>query len=138
MTDQEILAWAQQFQTKHGYLPNESPDLLEKGYSPGQALKEHLDALQFGQDFQKMNGRAPTEHDYRYKWYNGFTPEAMAKGGPDYLVDVAPRQATAPQLTPAISNRINPSNFMSTSGFGNYLTNSNRRRVPASPQGRSF
>lgn len=132
MTDEQVLAWARQFQTEHGFLPNEDPDLTEKGYSPKQALQEHLEALQYGQDFQKMNGRAPTEHDYRYNWFRGFTPEAMAKGGPDYLVDVAPRQATAPP------RGVNPSNFMSTSGFGNYLTNSNRRRVPASPQGRSF
>lgn len=136
MTDEEVLAWAKQFEMEKGYLPNKDPDLLEKGYSAGQALKEHLDALRYGQDFQKMTGRAPTEHDYRYQWYNGWTPEAIAKGGPDYLVDVAPRQPTAPQLTPAMSARINPSNFMSTSGFGNYLNN--RRRVPAAPQGRSF
>lgn len=77
--------WAVAFKEEHGYFPWEDPDLLGKGYSPDQALADHLDAKKFGEGFAKDHGRAPNEHEYRYNYFKGWTPEnveALEREGP--------------------------------------------------------
>jgi hypothetical protein len=115
MDDATFMNWVAEFKAKHGYDPDKDPDLLGKGYSAEQSLQEHMDALKYGQEFMEMNGRAPTEHDYRYQWFNGFTPEN--EGVPDWY--------TPPVIPPAPK----PTKPFSTAGFGGYLKN----RVPPSP-----
>lgn len=131
MTPEQILAWAAEFEQKHGYTPNKDMQVVGQARARGatdeeaqmSSLQHHMEALKFGQDFQAMNGRPPTDDDYRYQWFNGWTPEAIASGGaPDYLTDV---------------NR-NPQPAQPTAPRGSYFSTSAFRRVPSSNYGGRF
>lgn len=69
-----LLNWYDQFIKEHGYAPDEDPNLLAKGFSPEQAVAEHMRAAEFGVGFQEMTGRPPTVDDYEYNWYETYTP----------------------------------------------------------------
>lgn len=69
-----LVNWYDQFIREHGYAPDEDPNLLAKGFSPEQAVAEHMRAAEFGVGFQEMYGRPPTVEDYEYNWYETYTP----------------------------------------------------------------
>jgi hypothetical protein len=72
----EFKSWYEQFTNEHGYPPEDDPDLLGKGLTPAEAIKEHWTAKEWGQDFAAMTGRAPTYDDYRHG-----QPRRYSKGG---------------------------------------------------------
>lgn len=87
MNEQQVIAWAQQFANEHGYMPTHDPQFQGQGgfsnQNQAQSLQHHLDAKQEGDALSQLLGRPLTEHDWRYLWFNGFTPEN--EGWPDWL-----------------------------------------------------
>lgn len=72
--DATITSWYDAFVREHGYGPDEDPNLLKLGYSPAEAISEHMRAAEFGAKFPEMYGRPPTEDDYRYYWFERNAP----------------------------------------------------------------
>jgi hypothetical protein len=72
-------AWWDQFTIEHGYAPDEDPNLLAKGFDPGDAVKHHWNLQDWAADFAAMTGKPPSEYDYRYKWFGQYPPERIAE-----------------------------------------------------------
>lgn len=56
--------WLAAFYREHGYFPNQDPNLLARGYSPEQAMAEHIRAR------EEVEARARTAWpvSYRQRW----------------------------------------------------------------------
>lgn len=57
-------AWLVAFETEHGYLPQADPSLLAQGFTPDEALAEHLGALAWSRDL----GHTPEPIEWQAHW----------------------------------------------------------------------
>lgn len=106
MSDEEFLAWAEQFANEHaGMYPHQD----EHYSSEERSLQEHLDARQWGIEFMQMTGRIPDEHDYRYRYFGGFTPENGFR--PDWYRQGKPKPRVPPvvkMMSPMMAASLQP------------------------------
>jgi hypothetical protein len=80
--------WAQDFYNVHGYLPWQDPNT---GNDSASALINQLNARAFGDSYQSMYGRPPSQEAYNYNWFG-------ARGlGPRQQI---PSALIAPTLSP--------------------------------------
>jgi hypothetical protein len=56
--------WLAAFEQEHGYAPDADPALLAIGYTPQEALQEHLAAREWSMQHPQM-----TEDLWRWQWY---------------------------------------------------------------------
>ena len=70
MTGDEFVAWLEAFYGEHGFLPNEDPALLNKGFTPEQAMGEHLYALQWSQE----QGHPVSDADFTREYQRRYEP----------------------------------------------------------------
>ena len=73
MTNEEVAAWLGAFYREHGFYPNEDPSLLDKGFSPDQALQEHLYAMQWGME----QPEPPSQEDYSRNYRRRYEPWSL-------------------------------------------------------------
>lgn len=113
MTNEEAQAWLDAFFMEHGFYPNEDPNLLNKGFSPDQAMGEHLYALQWATE----QNRPPAQQDYSREYRRRYEPwslrDAYAKPETPYKMTSSGRRMATPKrmyryLADYMSDTYNP------------------------------